>query len=76
MAPSENECHLIRADFGGQLELDDGDAAVLLVDGRLAFCVANLLKCLSVGARSGQTSPDAAVAACDTRIVEMLSDVL
>ena len=59
-----------------QLELDDGDEDVLLVDGRLAFCVANMLKCLSTDARSGRTSADAAIAACDDQLVETLSDVL
>lgn len=59
-----------------QLELDDGDEDVLLVDGRLAFCVANMLKCLSTDGRSGRTAADATVAACDNRLVELLSDVL
>eukprot|EP01043_Picozoa_sp_COSAG02_P070384 COSAG02_NODE_12441_length_1544_cov_1.617301_1_plen_220_part_10 len=59
-----------------QLELDDGDEGVLLVDGRLAFCMANMLKCLSTDARSGRAAADATVAACDDRLVELLSDVL
>jgi hypothetical protein len=59
-----------------QLELDDGDEGVLLMDGRLAFCVANMLKCLSTDARSGRTAADATISACDNRLVELLSDVL
>ena len=59
-----------------QLELDDEDPALHLVGGKLAFCVTNLLKCLSRDARAGRPPPDPAVASFDARLAALVADVL
>ena len=59
-----------------QLELDSADPLVQLVEGKLAFCVTNLLKCLSREARLGRVPADPLAADFDSRVVAILSDVL
>jgi hypothetical protein len=49
-----------------QLDLDEGDETLLLREGKLAFCLATMLKCLSRDAIAGE-SPSLTNGWCELR---------